>query len=173
MSGSAMKNLRLFKSLCGRKAMLNIAIVTTMWGIVGEKVGSAREKDLRRDVWNDMVHDGCAIERFEDTYESAWDIVDRLDKVSQANVLLPRELLDDQLSLNETRVGATLSQELEKLIEDRQASARKYKRYAEDAVIKKEIEEIEKKIDQVAEELRRLRIPFGRRILLFFSRRSS
>jgi hypothetical protein len=105
MSGSAMKNLRLFKSLCGRKAMLNIAIVTTMWGIVGEKVGNAREKDLRRDVWNDMVHDGCAIERFEDTYESAWDIVDRLDNGLQANVLLPRELLDDQLSLNKTTAG--------------------------------------------------------------------
>ncbi|KIM76264.1 hypothetical protein PILCRDRAFT_12872 [Piloderma croceum F 1598] len=77
MSGSAMKNLQLFRSICDKKAMPNVAIVTTMWSKVGREDGILWEEVLKKEVWDDMVVNGCKIERFEDTYQSAWDIVNK------------------------------------------------------------------------------------------------
>jgi len=75
MSGSAMKNLRLFSSMCGKDAMPNVVIVTTMWSKVSEVEGTERETDLKRDVWNEMLGGGCSVVRFKDTLDSAWDII--------------------------------------------------------------------------------------------------
>ncbi|KIM76259.1 hypothetical protein PILCRDRAFT_826443 [Piloderma croceum F 1598] len=172
MSGSAMKNLRLFQSICGPNAMLNVAIVTTMWSKVGRKDGIDREEELRQEVWHDMVGDGCGIARFDDTPESAWRIVDNASQTqASANVLLSSEVVDTHLRLNETTVGITLNAELEKLIKDRKNAARKFKGYAkngDNVLVKKELDEIETKIGEIAEQLQQMKIPFTRRIRLFF-----
>jgi len=75
MSGSAMKNLRLFSTMCGKDAMPNVVIVTTMWSKVSEVEGTERETDLKGDVWNEMLGGGCSVVRFKDTPDSAWDII--------------------------------------------------------------------------------------------------
>jgi hypothetical protein len=75
MSGSAMKNLQLFSRLCGQKAMPNVVIATTMWSKVEKSEGEQREIELQREFWKDMLQAGCTVKRFEDTYESAWNIV--------------------------------------------------------------------------------------------------
>jgi hypothetical protein len=72
-----MKSLQLFRSICDKKAMPNVAIVTTMWSKVGRENGILWEEVLKKEVWDDMVVNGCKIERFEDTYQSAWDIVNK------------------------------------------------------------------------------------------------
>lgn len=153
--------------------MLNVAIVTTMWGTVVEEEGSRRENELKRDVWKRMLADGCAVERFENTYESAWRIISHLDSRGPASVLLPRELVDVGLRLNETQVGVALTQELEKLIEDRKAAARKFNKYANNEHDAQELKEIEVKISQTAEQLERMKIPLARRVRLLFKGRSS
>jgi lipase chaperone LimK len=175
MSGSAMKNLRLFQSMCGSKAMLNVAIVTTMWSKVVHEDGIHREEELKQEVWHDMLDDGCRIEHFEDTRESAWRIVNNSSQAqASADVLLSHEVVDTRLRLNETTVGITLNAELEKLIKDRKTAARKFKSYAkngDNGLVKKELNEIETKIDQIAEQLQEMKIPFQRRIRLFFKAR--
>lgn len=75
MSGSAMKNLQLFRRLCGQQVMPNAVIVTTMWSYVPEELGIMREECLKEEVWKDVLGDRCRAERFKDTYESAWDII--------------------------------------------------------------------------------------------------
>jgi len=176
MSGSAMKNLRLFSSLCGQKAIPNVVIVTTMWSKVTQEEGTMREEALKREVWKDLLADGCTVARFEDTYESAWKIVGSLVKMNQAGVLLPREIVDDRLRLNETQVGITLNKELEKLIKDRTNAARKLQKLAENQdseLVVQELNEIEVKIQQTAKQLQQMKIPFARRIRLFFKGRSN
>jgi hypothetical protein len=42
-----------------------------MWSEVREETGLEREAGLTKD----MLASGCKIERFEDTYDSAWNIV--------------------------------------------------------------------------------------------------
>jgi hypothetical protein len=75
-----MKSFQLFAALCGQKKTPNIVIATTMWGDINEKTGIRRETELKNTFWADMVADGCSVERFHDTAESAWRIVDRLPR---------------------------------------------------------------------------------------------
>jgi len=82
MTWSALKNLPVFGSLCGQVAAPPVILATTMWSHVPEGVGGKREEQLRVDVWKDMGFHGCKIHRFEETYESAWRIIDGRDQTS-------------------------------------------------------------------------------------------
>ena len=77
-----MKNLQIFASLCGKKWMPMVVLVTTMWGTFvpdERKKAEGREKELKELFWKDMLTGGCRVERFKDTYEYAWDIIGRID----------------------------------------------------------------------------------------------
>ncbi|KIM75843.1 hypothetical protein PILCRDRAFT_13216 [Piloderma croceum F 1598] len=76
MDGSLLKNLQIFAKLLGPKAMPNIVIATTMWSKVSYEEGKRREDDLRR-LLQVMAANGCKIKRFDNTFESAWDIIGR------------------------------------------------------------------------------------------------
>lgn len=92
--------------------MPNVIIATTMWSIVNPEKGVQREIELKRDFWNDMVRDGCRTERFQDSYESTWEIIGNLSDKENAQVLLPHEIVDVKLTLNETQAGIALSKGL-------------------------------------------------------------
>jgi len=78
MSGSLLENLGLFTRLCGQEAMPNIVIATTMWGQIDKKKGLQRENELSKEYLGHMRDRGCRVERFEDTYDSAWHIIGSL-----------------------------------------------------------------------------------------------
>jgi len=175
MSGSALKNLQVFASLCGQKAMPYVILATTMWGELKDKnTGVRREEQLKTDFWKDMLADGCRTERFDNTYESAWHIVGSLEKKDRAPVLLPTEIVDIQLRLNETQAGITLNKQLEQLIKDHQDATRKLGEQADkqgNALVVQELNarkaEIDEKIQQTANQIRQLKIPFTRRVFLY------
>jgi hypothetical protein len=98
-----MKNLRLFSRLCGREAMPNIVIVTTMWDIVPAKLGTGREDELKRDVWDDMLRSGSGFKRFGGNYESAWDIVGHPLKKDSGAPYLTQEEMDDIIKSTEDK----------------------------------------------------------------------
>jgi chromosome condensin MukBEF ATPase and DNA-binding subunit MukB len=148
-----------------------------MWGKVSEEEGDAREEELRDDFWKEMVAAGCKTERFERTHESAWRIIDRLAKKDSANVLLSREMVDDDRRLNETQAGVTLNKELEKLIRDQKDAVRKLEQHAKRAgneLVVQQLNErkaqIDQKINHVSNQLRALKIPFTRKVLLLFTK---
>jgi hypothetical protein len=76
MDGLLLKNLQILAKLLGPKAMPNIVIATTMWSKVSHEEGKRREDDLRR-LLQVMTTNGCKIKRFDNTFDSAWDIVGR------------------------------------------------------------------------------------------------
>ncbi|KIM71210.1 hypothetical protein PILCRDRAFT_827098 [Piloderma croceum F 1598] len=173
MAGSTLKNLQMFAALCGRKAMPNVIIATTMWKKVTEEEGERAEQMLKRDFWKNMLADGCRTERFKDSHDSAWQIIDDAKK-DQAPVLLPREIVDSHLRLNETQVGIVLNKELEKLIKDRKDAARRLREQVQNQnneLVVQELNELQEKINQTADQLRELKIPFTRRVRLFFKGR--
>jgi hypothetical protein len=69
------QSLRLFATLCGQKVAPNISIATTMWSEVREESGARREAELKGELSKDLLASRCKIERFEETYDSAWDII--------------------------------------------------------------------------------------------------
>ena len=113
MSKSAMKNLQIFSSLCGQKAMPNVVIVTTMWSFIPKELGIRREGHLKRDVWKDMLENGCRVGRFEDTRESAWSIVNSVN--SGATLLIQEEMGNVGKSFDETSAGADIKRGTDKV----------------------------------------------------------
>jgi energy-coupling factor transporter ATP-binding protein EcfA2 len=115
MAGSPLKHLKTFHNLCGVEALKNVVLVTTMWDQVDEDVGNNRENELTTKFWKTMIELGCHTSRFDNTAESAMDIVSQFQD-SRCTVLLQRELVDLHLELAETSAGRTLFAFLVELI---------------------------------------------------------
>ena len=104
--------------------MPNVVIATTMWRRVWGTEGEDREARLKSAYWADMMAQGCRVERFRDTHESAWFIIDgRFEK--DAKVRVSREMVDRRLQLKQTQAGITLNNELKKSVKTRKEAARK------------------------------------------------
>jgi hypothetical protein len=186
MTGSLLKNLRMFSSVCGQRAMPSVVIATTMWSKVEVEEGERREEELRSDFWKDIMAGGGRTERFEKTYHSAWRIIGHSSGTDRSEggrargnlvtaPLLPREIVDDHLRLNETRAGVTLNKELEKLIQDRKDAVlrleQQVKRQDDELIVQQlneQAAEIDNKIRQTADQLLAMKIPFTRKVRMFF-----
>jgi len=135
-----------------------------------------REKELKETFWKDLLDEGCRVERFEDTYESAWLIVDRLAMEDRAKMRLTHEMVDRRLTLQQTEAGITLNDELKRLIIARKEASRRLRDQAkkqDNALIVQELNVQQAKIDEqitkTAGELQKLKIPFAAHIRKFVS----
>jgi len=122
MAATLLSNLQMFASLCGTNAMPNAVIATTMWSEVSEQVGVRREQELKGHFWKEMLADGCRPKRFEDTCESAWDIV---GNHSSTTLCLPTEIADSGKLLEETAAYDALNDGLPKWIVDLKKAVQK------------------------------------------------
>lgn len=114
MTGSAQKNMDLFKKLCGKDATKKIILATTMWNEVKQDAGERREAQLKEKFWKGMLDLGSSTIRFGDTRRSAQDIV---NFILAKNILDPleiqREMVDFNKRLQETDAGHHLQQLLQ------------------------------------------------------------
>ncbi|KAJ5416032.1 hypothetical protein N7465_004727 [Penicillium sp. CMV-2018d] len=78
MQGSVIKNLFMFKKLCGPDALKNVILATTMWEKVSQEDGERREQELGRtsDFWGEMIMRGAQAKRHQNNANSAWSLVD-------------------------------------------------------------------------------------------------
>jgi hypothetical protein len=120
MSATQLRNLHTFAKLCGPQAMQNAVIATTMWDDVYEPTGVRREQELRDEFWNGMLADGCRLERFENTPESAWEII---GQHSSTTLRLPDEMIDDKKLLRQTEAHSA-NEVLPKWIADLKTAVR-------------------------------------------------
>ncbi|KAL3456144.1 P-loop containing nucleoside triphosphate hydrolase protein [Aspergillus heterothallicus] len=130
MQGSAMKNLFMFKKLCGRDALKNVLLTTTMWERVSEDDGERREQELIRtsEFWGEMILRGAQVKRHHNTDESAWRLVDifaATDSTKQKEVLnIQTEMVVERKPLGETDAGLELENSL---IQERKKWSRELK----------------------------------------------
>ncbi|KAK3299250.1 P-loop containing nucleoside triphosphate hydrolase protein [Chaetomium fimeti] len=78
MSGSAMKNLRMFKRLCGEEALSCVVLATTMWSMMASaEDGARRERELmtKPEFWASMVERGSKVLRQDNNAVSAMEIM--------------------------------------------------------------------------------------------------
>ncbi|KAG8220474.1 hypothetical protein J3R82DRAFT_3169 [Butyriboletus roseoflavus] len=61
VAGTPLKNLRVFRKLCGKDALEKVYLTTTMWDEVEPTVGERRLDDLSSDYWKAMVSQGAHI----------------------------------------------------------------------------------------------------------------
>jgi len=107
MTGTSLRNTRMFEQICGTDALQNVVLVTTMWDEVSEHAGSKREDDLRANFWDSMVTCGARMARFGDTYQSAWEIVDQLIGFRRP-LQIQTEMVDEGKPLARTAAGSAL-----------------------------------------------------------------
>ncbi|KAI4143771.1 MAG: hypothetical protein L6R39_004453 [Caloplaca ligustica] len=121
-TGSAHKNLTVFKKLCGDNFYPNVVLATTMWENLGgaglsTTVGDLREKELleTNEWWGLMVKRGSKTFRHtEDKKRSALSIVDYLISLQRRAVLeIQTQLVDEKRSLQDTSAGMEVERELQ------------------------------------------------------------
>jgi exonuclease VII small subunit len=182
MGGSPLRNLRMFGELCGDQAVKKVVLVTTMWdrGKTDPKTLHQREKELFDNYWKTMINYGASTARFDNSAASAWKIIAPILKQREAEILLlQEELVDLNRALNETQAGKTLYSDLQRLLAEQRDTVRSLAEQAREQSnpqlaqkLEAELKRIQKDFDKTFNEIKRLKIPLGKRLLLLFSKKS-
>lgn len=116
MGGTQMRNLTMFKELCGPKCFPAVTLVTTFWGaVVDPAIAADRELQLRTkdEFWGYMTKKGSRIVRHSGSRESAMNIVDSIVKRQKTIVLdIQDDMVNKGLDLDETLAGQSLNRDL-------------------------------------------------------------
>ncbi len=149
IQGSALKNLQMFKALCGEASLPNVVLVTTMWNMLGQSAdsydsGVRRENELKTNdhFWGLMEKRGSRIVRHDGDAESALSIVSLLvDKKKRCPPLdIQRQMVDEGKPLDETAAGQVVQKELLEALKGRQREIADYQQSMEDALKEKDLE---------------------------------
>ncbi|KAI6104197.1 P-loop containing nucleoside triphosphate hydrolase protein [Pisolithus sp. B1] len=192
MSGSLCKNLDLFGRLCGDKAAQCVRLVTTMWDNQrpeNTELYQSRVLQLKEDFWKPLISVGARHERFANTQESAWKIVnglvqtrtssaDATGKLDEASVgqtlLIQEEMVNARKKLHETSAGKALYLRFQGALQEHQETLKQLT----DALAERDLSVVEQlqveydrtktEMQKVIEDMERMKITLGRRIALFF-----
>ena len=178
MSGSVCKNLDMFGRLCGDNAAKRVRLVTTMWDRVKDtNTANNRVTQLEGNFWKPLIDAGACHQKFENTRESAWDIVRGATGDSEA-LLLQEELVDADRRLNETTAGKALYSQFQRLLQEQKDTIKQLSEEAkaqQDPALAKELEaeykRIEAQLQKTWQEMEELKIPWLRRLMLFFAKK--
>lgn len=117
MDGSGMRNLKMFRKLCGDDPMKNVVIASTFWGQIEDAKAVAHEDELRAkpNFWGTMMEHGAQVRRFTGTQQSAIDILMSFANKATVTLDIQRELVDEEKPLGETAAGNAVNEELYRL----------------------------------------------------------
>lgn len=119
MSGSATKNLQLFKALCGEQNYQHVVLASTMWSRDEDKKTAERSRleDLRESFWSDLIQGGSSVKKHRGDTNSALEIVRKLATKDfpprrPITLAIQQELGAEGKTLANTAAGQLLSQEI-------------------------------------------------------------
>ncbi|KAL4062801.1 P-loop containing nucleoside triphosphate hydrolase protein [Scleroderma yunnanense] len=108
VAGTPLRNLNMFKELCGEDSFKNVILVTTMWDEILEDVGLQREEELQNTFWQRMIKLGSSAQRFDGTEESAWKIINSISvspSRERSGLQIQREMVDQHRPVHRTSAG--------------------------------------------------------------------
>lgn len=116
MDGPDLKNLRMLLRLAGNDNIKNLTFVTSKWSTEDARVAEDRESELTSDAkfWKELVAEGAAMRRFEDSRRSALEIVDVATKRGSFTPQLTREYVIESKELCKTAAGRAIDEDLAK-----------------------------------------------------------
>ena len=151
MGGVSVRNLRVFRKLCGDDALKNVVIVTNRWDDVQEKDRGAmgeREKELMETpgkFFEPLIAAGGRFLRHDNTAGSARRIMEAFLKNHPIPLQIQLEMRDGK-TLEETAAGSELGAEMKKLQDKHSNEMKNWKEQmaeataAEDEAMKNELE---------------------------------
>ena len=135
--------------------MTPVFLVTTMWDEVDEEVGLGRLKELQATYWKGMVSRGSTPFRYENTQESAKQLLkDAAKKISECrHLMLQKKVLDLKMELRETAAGQQLCSRLEELADRRLQTLKKLREEQSKSGDAKSTEELRKEYAELRAQL--------------------
>lgn len=140
MYGSTLRNLKMFRNLCGEDALKNVILVTSSWGMA-EKLGrmemaKRNERQLKEDpqFWQPLIEMGSSVDRFDDSRSSALKIILRLVRMMPATLQIQDELVNQSLAIAETTAGSTVMTDMKELEEKYKAEILEAQQQTEQAI---------------------------------------
>lgn len=112
-----MKNLRIFKKLCGDQGLSCVVLATTMWSRPPTQEEVQREQELssKESYWAGMIKKGSHVFRQDDGLASATRIVQFiLSRRSKMTLEIQKEMAGGK-TLDQTSAGQEVQAEIEKL----------------------------------------------------------
>jgi 50S ribosome-binding GTPase len=147
MGGSAMRNLELFRRICGPSTFPHVALVSAMWGMLrGEeeiRTGEQREKTLLSEpkFWKDFADRRSEVMRHDGSKASALKVLHDLPLSKEGFMLdLQKEMMKG-LPLNETTAGLFLEQNLNHMRKKYEQELRELQKELEEARGEKDSED--------------------------------
>ncbi|KAK1223854.1 hypothetical protein PQX77_013250 [Marasmius sp. AFHP31] len=134
MGGTAARNFRLFRKLCGEESLRNVVIVTNRWEEVDLNRGEARERELMTEeqFFKPALDEGAQMVRHNNTPQVARSILSHLIQNKPIPLRIQVEVVDEHKNFEETEAGVEFNGVLEEL---------KKKHQEEMAQLRKEFEE--------------------------------
>lgn len=135
MEGSALRNLMMFRKLCGDKPLENVILATTFWGKVDPSMAEKRENELRTtpDFWGQMLQKGSRVERYRNR-EDGLHMMDILLQKKVITLEIQHEMVDQAKPLGETQAGQAVNEELTRLEAKHRADTQQLKKEMEEAI---------------------------------------
>ena len=115
MSGGAMRNLHMFKALCGKDCFRSVILATTFWNSIDGRQAIRNECELKttEEFWGEMIAMGSSYTRHTGDKQSAWRILDfMIQRRHPFRATIQQEMVDGKLDLIETKAGKQLSADL-------------------------------------------------------------
>lgn len=169
MDGSAMRNLKMFRKLCGDDPMKNVTILSTFWGKDDKHVAIAHENELKSNpnFWGSMIEYGAQVQRFDGTQQCALDVLMSFATKATMTLDIQRELVDEEKPLGETAAGNAVNEELHRLetkyrdeldrIQKETAEALAERDLQYEKILNLERERMEQKLDRIHSDQEMLR----------------
>lgn len=142
MGASSRRNFVMFQKLCGPAFLANVVLATTRWSEVNPAVGEARESELKTKeaFFKPIIDMGSPLMRYENSFESARNILGHLAGKTPLTLLIQKEIADEMKTVSETAAGLELHREI----------LEQAKRHEEEmCVLLEEIDELEKEHDEI------------------------
>lgn len=117
MGGTALRNIRMFRKLCGADAFKNVILATTFWELVTPAVGANREKELcsNPDFWGGMLQKGAKTSRLTRSRESGLALLEQISANGKVVLGAQDEMVNQGHSVNDTSVLREEKEALEKV----------------------------------------------------------
>jgi hypothetical protein len=154
LNGTAFKNLRTFRKLCGEQGVKSVILVTTMWESVHPaSLGAERETELvdTAEFWGDMKRNGSEVRRHMNSRESAVEIISFLVARGNKTILgLQTEMVDQSRSLENTEAGKEVDREMQVQREVFERRLEDTKQELQEAIKEKDVQHVDEVLKEQA-----------------------
>ncbi|KAK5635417.1 hypothetical protein RRF57_011129 [Xylaria bambusicola] len=153
MQGSALKNISLFRSLCGDDALKKVVLVTTMWDITENDIAESREKQLKnmRKYWGGMIAKGSQLIHHDNTRKSALAL---FNAFMEADEKITLKIQSEMVNGNKSLEGTDAGNDIKEMLAEQNARLKKERQDLE-TEFREALKKRDEELADALEELRR------------------